>query len=55
MTCDVEHTNLRLCQILETRYKYLSAAQAFKNQISSEKIYSCKLNLKRLKHAPRSR
>ena len=57
MTCDVEHTwlNPKLYQILQTRYKYLRVAQAFKNQFSSEKTYSCKLDLKRLKHSLGSR
>ena len=47
--------NPRLYQILQNRYKYLRVAQAFKDQFSSEKTYSCKLDSKRLKHAPGSR
>ena len=55
MMLNIRWLNPRLYQILQTRYKYLRVAQAFKNQFSSEKAYSCKLDLKRLKHAPGSR
>ena len=56
MTYDVEHTMVKSKALsnLQTRYKYLRIAQAFKDQFSSEKTYSCKLDLKGLKHAPGS-
>ena len=39
---NIQWLNPRLYQILQTRYKYLRVAQAFKNQFSSEKTYSKK-------------
>ena len=51
MMLNIPWLNPKLYQILQTRYKYLRVAQAFKNQFSSEKTYSCKLDLKRLKHS----
>ena len=48
---NIRWLNPRLYQILQTRYKYLRVAQAFKNQFSSEKKHT----RKRLKHAPGSR
>ena len=40
---------------IQTRYKYLQAAQAFKTNLSlKKKTYLYKLDLKRLKHAPES-
>ena len=47
--------NQRLYQMLQNRYKHLRVAQPFKDQFSSEKTYSSKLDSKRLKHAPGSR
>ena len=47
---NIRWLNPRLYQILQTRYKYLRVAQAFKDQFRSEKTYSCKLDLKGLSH-----
>ena len=37
MMLNIPWLNPKLHQILQTRYKYLRVAQAFKNQFSSEK------------------
>ena len=53
MTCDVEHTMVK-SKALSTPsdpLQILGSCAGFKNQFSSEKTYSCKLDLKRLKHA----
>ena len=57
MTYDFEHAMVKSKALsnTQTHYKYLGVAQAFKNQLSSDKTYYCNLNLKRLKHAPGSR
>ena len=47
---NIRWLNPRSYQILQTRYKYLRVAEAFKNQFSSEKTYSCKRDLKGLCH-----
>ena len=56
MTCDVEHTMVKSKALSNPSnpLQVLASRAGFKNQFSSEKTYSCKLDLKRLKHAPGS-
>ena len=59
MTCDVEQTMVKskaLSNPLKPLQIFESSADLYiKDQFSSEKTYSCKLDSKRLKHAPGSR
>ena len=56
MTCDVEHMMVKSKALSNppNPLQILGSSARFKNQFSSEKTYSCKLNLKRLKHASES-
>ena len=56
MTCDVEHTMVKYKALPNPSnpLQILGSRAGFKNQFSSEKTYSCKLYLKRLKHTPGS-
>ena len=56
ITCDVEHTMVKYKALSNPSnpLQILGSRAGFKNQFSSEKTYSCKLHLKRLKHAPGS-
>ena len=56
MTCDVEHTIVKSKALSNppNPLQILGSSAGFKNQFSSEKPCSCKLNLKRTKPAPGS-
>ena len=43
---NIRWVNPRLYQILQTRFKYLRVAQAFKNKFNSEKTYSKKAKIR---------
>ena len=50
MTCNVEHTMVKSKALSNppNPLQIRGSSAGFKNQFSSEKAYSCKLNLKRL-------
>ena len=56
MTCDVEHTMVKSKALSNppNPLQIVGSSAGFENQVSSEKTYSCKRDLKRLKHAPES-
>ena len=57
MTCDVEHTMVESKALPNplNLLKILRVAQALKKQFSSDKTFSCQLDLKRLKLSRGSR